>query len=306
MISGKETGGLFKCLVYNGGGSLTLIDGGEFCKKGLRLQGFTGQKADAFCEALLCAAFLSSNLKEETGEVSASIKTDGKLHNLTVSGDSALHIRGCADEEDTTAEQDGVSTAAEFAERNNEFFGKSGFLQVVRNDEYTRPFCGTIALNYEKGAEERRRKTGWIAENFAEYFRVSEQIATKTYGVSDAATGSFYFAALQALPGGDDFVKNTEADTLRNVVEEYLQTGDFSLSARRVFGEVFCEEYRFPVYECRCSKEYLAGVLRSMGHEAIEGLFDENGEIKAHCHFCNTDYVFTCADFQADGGENEE
>lgn len=44
----KRNGDLFKCLVYNGGVSLTLINGGVFCKEGLKRQGFHGKKRMSF------------------------------------------------------------------------------------------------------------------------------------------------------------------------------------------------------------------------------------------------------------------
>ena len=93
----KKTSGLFRCLVYNGGVSLTLINGGVMCSDGIKLQGFAGEQAKIFGGALLGTAFLGGLLKDKRGEVSVVLKTDGTLENLTASVNSALSVRACMD-----------------------------------------------------------------------------------------------------------------------------------------------------------------------------------------------------------------
>ena len=66
------------------------------CENGVRMQGFHGEKARYFCGALLCTAFLGGLLKEN-GEVSAVIRTDGTLQNITASASAALNVRACMD-----------------------------------------------------------------------------------------------------------------------------------------------------------------------------------------------------------------
>ena len=43
----RADGGVFKCLVYNGAVSLTLIDGGTFCAEGIKTHALTGVSADS-------------------------------------------------------------------------------------------------------------------------------------------------------------------------------------------------------------------------------------------------------------------
>ena len=45
-------------------------------------------------------------------------------------------------------------------------------------------------------------------------------------------------------------------------------------------------------YKCNCSREYLLGVLASLGEAQMRQIIAEDGQLKAHCHYCNTDYVF--------------
>lgn len=283
----KRNGDLFKCLVYNGGVSLTLINGGVFCKEGLKRQGFHGKKADVFCSALLCAAFLSANLKEETGEISATIRTNGKISNLIVSGNAALCVRGCIDEAD--AENTGEREA---------LFGTSGFLQVVRDDNYSRPFVGSCELTYEKAGGKEEDCGGFVAANFEEYFRVSEQLPTQFFVNVNTEKEEFYCGVLQALPGCETGWEEEAERLLCIATEEYKKTGDPESAAKKISGEISCVEKREIEYKCNCSREYLKGVLSSMGKDAVEELLEKDGKIEVHCHYCNTDYVFFRDDFE--------
>ena len=49
---------------------------------------------------------------------------------------------------------------------------------------------------------------------------------------------------------------------------------------------------RFAQYKCNCSREYLSRVLVSLGEAELRRIIKEDGDIKVHCHYCNSDYSF--------------
>ena len=55
---------------------------------------------------------------------------------------------------------------------------------------------------------------------------------------------------------------------------------------------------REAAYKCHCSKEYLAGVLVSLGKAQLEDILKTDGKIEVHCHYCNKDYRFTQEDVE--------
>lgn len=315
----RQSGGVFKCLVYNGAVSLTLIDGGTFCAEGIKTHGLTGVAADAFASALLFAAFSGTELKEPSGEVSCTVKTDGALENLTVSCSAALDVRGCID----FSEKKGTGA-----------FGQSGFLQVVKNDAYSRPFVGACALVYgeENYGEEKRGGRGgalrkeaengllsgadgsgvaingaaeFFARNYEEYYRRSEQLSTAFVLRADAKRGAFYCAALQALPGDDGAWKSAAQTTLGALIQAYERENEKSgffqaaeRAAEEIFEETGCIERRRAAYRCSCSRGYLKGVLASLGKDELNAILNEQGRITAHCHYCNKDYVFLRGDVE--------
>lgn len=297
----RKTSGLFRCLVYNGGVSLTLIQGGQMCANGVKMQCFHGEKARYFCGALLCTAFLGGLLKEN-GEVSAVVKTDGTLQNITASASSALNVRACMDC------REGVENGGEesFKAAKN-FCGAGGFLQVVKSDGYSlRPFVGACALK----CSENQSAEEFFEENFEEYFTVSEQLPTrfklvigdktgdKTDINAEENGGEYLCAALQSLPGAGSEWQETAKEKLSAFLNEYEKTKDAEKSARKIFGEISCEENRALQYKCNCSQEYLKGVLSSLGKNELESILKEQGAVKIHCRYCNKNYAFTREDLK--------
>lgn len=275
----KKSSGLFRCLVYNGGVSLTLINGGVMCSDGIELQGFAGEQAKIFGGALLGTAFLGGLLKDKRGEVSVVLKTDGTIENLTASVNAALSVRACMDCHEAAA-----GTA-------DSFYGTGGFLQVVRDDGYSRPFVGACALcNNETGDAEE-----FFAANFEEYFTVSEQLPTR-FAFYLGGGCDYFLAALQALPGCGKNWEVSAKDKLAAVLNEYRCGKSAAESATSVFGEISCEEERDLRYRCNCSAEYLKGVLSTLGKDELESILQEQGAVKIHCRYCNKDYAFTRTD----------
>ncbi len=78
---------------------------------------------------------------------------------------------------------------------------------------------------------------------------------------------------------------------LEGLVEDLFEKGA-KISVTSRFGET--ETQSFDVqYRCNCSREYLLGVLVSLGEKQMREILKADGEIRVHCHYCNTDYVFT-------------
>lgn len=51
--------------------------------------------------------------------------------------------------------------------------------------------------------------------------------------------------------------------------------------------------------ECRCSRARLANTLKSFEASALNEMADEDGQVRARCEFCDTEYVFSLTDMDA-------
>ena len=165
-------------------------------------------------------------------------------------------------------------------------FSKDGALTIIRDDGYNRPFVGSCAL-----------QVSGIDDSFEEYFFISEQLPTRIYtSVELDDDGKCTFAgviALQLLPFADREALDMTAHTPMDTVLAQLKEKDLQAVVRDNFdvSEVVFEE-RTAQYRCNCSREYLKKVLASVGRNEFRNIVKEDGAVKVHCHYCNTDYAF--------------
>ena len=276
---------VLRALVYGGQVSLTLIDTTEIVREGIKLHNLSPASGYVFGKALSAMSFMSACLKEDGGEISLSLKTDGDCGEIAVSGNRALRMRGYIDNTQLLGEGN--------AETEKRALGENGSLTIIRDDGYSRPFVGACALP-EKGG---------IDQAFEEYYRISEQLPTyiATEVNMDKNTCVFAGAAvLQPLPFADEAtlekvrsfdlkamllaLKTKGMDNLEEVASEHFEREEGVWETRRA------------VYKCNCSRRYLTRVLVSLGEEQLRAIIKEEGAARIHCHYCNTDYEFTDED----------
>lgn len=273
---------VLRTLIYNESVSLTLLDATETVNEAIRLHGLSRASAVVFGKALAVMTYVASCLKEETGEVSVSIKGSRAADKISVSGNYALNIRGCIDNPIADAEPgDGADS----------FLG-DGTLTMIRDDGYSRPFVGACAIPCGSG----------IDEAFEEYYRISEQLPTRIASVVrlDERGGCAFAGAavLQPLPFADEELlkRLPVGEELKGVARAISELGLEKCAEAYFSAKSEDFSLREAAYKCNCSREYLSGVLVSLGRGQLVDVLRSEGEIKVHCHYCNKDYRFTRED----------
>lgn len=274
---------LVRALVYDGQVSLTLADTTDIVKEAIRRHKLTPASALLLGKALSAMTFMSACLKQDTGEISLSLQSDGPCGGIGVSGNRKLYLRGYIQN-------------ARLGEtvREREALGENAALTIVRDDGYNRPFVGTCAAP-EKGG---------LDEAFEEYFRISEQLPTRVKTlVRLDENGDCAFAGvavLQPLPFADGAaLKKTANASLGALLQSVSEHGAEGALSACFAGDAQAVEPREAVYKCNCSREYLLRVLVTLGEEETRRIAREDGAVRVHCHYCNTDYEFTEADADA-------
>lgn len=271
---------LLRTLVYNEQVSLTVADTTAIVREGIRRHGLSPASAYVFGKALSVMTFMSACLKEETGEISLSVKGDGECGEIAVSGNRSLFMRGYIENTAVDGNAD--------AEAERVCFGERSSLTVIRDDGYSRPFVGACAVPFGAGVDEA----------FEEYFRISEQLPTRIKSVVELdENGACIFAGvavLQSLPFAEkETVEKTNGFSLSALLTALKEKGT-AACVRESFSENFSVwEEREAVYKCNCSRSYLTRVLVSLGKEQMLHIIQEDGAVRIHCHYCNTDYEFT-------------
>lgn len=144
-----------------------------------------------------------------------------------------------------------------------------------------------------------------LARSFESYFAQSEQLPTAIYLASDdlACAGLL----IQQIPaeGGAERERDALtfehakilADTLHS--DELLKLDALEL-LRRLYHE---DDLRLfepnPVrFQCRCSRERVAGMLRTLGRDEAFSILSEQGRVAVTCEFCNEQYAFDGIDLE--------
>ncbi|MBA3597405.1 MAG: Hsp33 family molecular chaperone HslO [Methylibium sp.] len=171
------------------------------------------------------------------------------------------------------------------------------------------PYQGVVGLHGDL-----REPLQQLSEVLEHYMLQSEQLDTKLVLAADGQVAAGLL--IQRLPvegSGNLGAKNEDGIGLS---EDYrrvaLLAGTLTreelltLPADKLLHRLFWEETlrRFPPlegahgprFECRCSRQRVAHMLRSLGREEIDGLIEERGTAEVGCEFCGAQYRFDAVD----------
>ncbi|HEX5564004.1 MAG TPA: Hsp33 family molecular chaperone HslO [Sporosarcina sp.] len=169
--------------------------------------------------------------------------------------------------------------------------GTEGMLTVVKDLGLRDFFTGQVPI-----------VSGEIAEDFTQYFVVSEQVPSAVaLGVlvnpdnTVKAAGGFI---IQVMPGATEETISLLEQKLANV-EPISRMIDRGLTPEEVLGEVLGKdnveilEKMDVAFRCNCSKERFGNAIIGLGEQEIREMIDEDGQAEAECHFCLEKYLFT-------------
>ena len=237
--------------------------------------------------ALTVCTFMSSTLKGEREKLSVTIAGNGLGGKITVCGNGNLQMRGYIDNPyvDLPLNAKGKLDVGGCV-------GRQGRITVIRSMGLKEPYTGTSRL-----------VSGEIAEDFTAYYALSEQQPTAmALGVKIGKDGSCIGAGgviIQALPGAkeEDLIKAEQIiNSLSNISTIVQEIGAEGV-LKEYFNKVEFDTYE-PKYQCLCSRDYLAGILISLGKEELLDIIDKEGQVKINCEFCKKSYVFNQQDVE--------
>lgn len=150
-------------------------------------------------------------------------------------------------------------------------------------------------------------QTGEIAEDFAYYFTVSEQIPSAVgLGVlvnddnTVLASGGFI---LQVMPGCKPETLDKIESVLKTIkpVSEMIKDG---YSPEDIIKAIADDDFKLLEeldleYKCSCSRKKFEKGLISLGVKELTKLKEEKEDVETVCQFCNTKYTFTNDDLDS-------
>lgn len=229
-------------------------------------------------EALAAATLLSASIKFE-GNMILQVQGDGALKSLVAQSTNKREIRGWA------------RCDAHVTEEHLPDLTGDGRIVLTIEPEKGEPYQGIVPL------------TGKRLENAVEsYFAQSEQLKTRLWlFANEHQAAGLLIQELPAEQNSDTEEDWTRIEALANTIskQELLE-----LPCEEVLHRLFNEEQvrlfaAEPVsFKCRCSTQKVENTLISLGHEAVNEIIQEQGDILVNCEFCSRQYHFDKVDIQ--------
>ncbi len=286
-------GRLLKTLVFDDEISLSLLDTTDIVNEAIKIHGLSPLAAAALGRTMTAVAFMASNLKNDTDNLSVTINGDGVGGGIVVCADSALNIRGYID---NPAADLPLNSAGKLDVAG--CVGHKGRISVVKNLGLKEPYTGSCHI-----------VSGEIAEDFAAYYTFSEQQPTgMALGVKIGKNLNCIGAGgivMQPMPDAKE--ENIEkAEKLLgefSAISTLIETTGLGGIVEKYFCGVKFSEYA-PVYRCNCSKDYVDRVLITLGENELYDTVEKQGKIEVVCHFCPKKYTYFKKDVDILLGKN--
>ena len=231
------------------------------------------------------AAMMGTMMKGEKDLLTVQIQCQGPAQGLTVTADSAGHVKGFPRVADVELPPNALGKL--------DVGGALGLgvMSVIKDMGLKEPYVGQIAL-----------QTGEIAEDLTYYFATSEQIPSAVgLGVLMNKNNTVRQAGgfiIQLMPfTSDEIIEKLEKRiaeidsvtmmlerglTPEGILEEIL--GDFGLEITDKIPAAFV---------CDCSKERVSRALSTLSKKDLDDIINDGESIEVKCQFCNKAYEFS-------------
>ena len=172
------------------------------------------------------------------------------------------------------------------------------------------PYQGVVPLHGDL-----REPLHRLSEVLEHYMLQSEQLDTKLIlAANDEVAAGLLIQRLPVEGSGnlgharneDEIGINESYNRIAHLAATLTRDELLTLDADTILRRLFWEETlrRFeplagasgPRFECTCSRERVAQMLRSLGRDEIDGIVVEQGRVEIACDFCGTKYHFDPVD----------
>lgn len=234
---------------------------------------------DLMGELAAAAVLLAATLKLH-GSLVLQIHGKGAVKLLVVECSGNLELRA-------TAKWEGELTHGTL----KDLVGDGRFVITLDPKDGNQAYQGIVALEGDS-----------VADILQNYMTRSEQLDTRLWLAADGdhAAGML----LQKLPeqkGQDDDAWERACQLAATLKREEL----LSLTSAELIHRLYHEEdirlfdAQGVTFNCSCSRDNVARMLKMLGREEIDDIFTERDDIEVFCEFCNQRYVFDAVDAEA-------
>lgn len=245
----------------------------------------------ALGRSLSITSVMASMLKNENEAITTIINGNGPIGTIMCVASGSGDIKGFC------------GNNALYMKRNSDnklivgdIVGKDGYLKVIKDLN--------MRNNY---TSETRLISGEISEDFAYYYRSSEQ--TPCVITSGVITGQSYKVEsagclfIELMPGYSEndiqyverIINKINQKPLTQVIKNKENVDDY---LNDLFDDLVFLDKKYIQYNCECSRDKFLNNLRALPKKDIIELMEEDN-IETKCEFCNKKYIFTKKDLES-------
>lgn len=282
---------IVKFLTANGKVSIVCANTTFLVEKARQIHDLSPLATATLGRVLSIGAIMGINMKSMDDSLTIQINGKGPIGRIMVVANNFPKVKGYVENPivNFPLKQDGKLNVGEAV-------GKNGFLNIIKDIGLKEPYTGLVPL-----------VSGEIAEDFANYFAISEQKPTVvSLGVlvdkNGVKSAGGYLLTLLPDATEEDIKQVEEAikkcEPISKMLENNMELIEIAKKVTQDENIQIIEENIIPVYECNCSKEKFERGIVSLGKKEIEAIIEEQGEAEVTCQFCNKKYVFTKAELE--------
>jgi molecular chaperone Hsp33 len=244
-------------------------------------------------QAVAAVVLLSATLKFR-GTLTFQLQGSGAVNLLVAQCTHDFRLRAVARFDEIALA--GLKSAEAPASLFRELVGADGRVTVtIEAEELSTRYQGVVPLSGNS-----------LAQSLEAYFATSEQLPTRVVLAADAQHAAGLL--VQKLPGKEADAKEEGTGAWAEAQAALAQVSGRELlhaPMEAVLGQAFAgldlRVFRgSPVsFECRCSPDRVAGVLKALGAGEIRDVLREQGSVTVTCEFCQRPYRFDSIDIEA-------
>ena len=274
---------IIKFLAYDGKISVVCASTTNLVEKARKLHDLSPVATAALGRVLTITSLIGADMKNK---LTIQIKGNGPIGKMVAVSDNFPHVKACI-------------TNPHVDIPLNEFdkldvggaVGNQGFINVIKDIGLKEPYIGISPLT-----------SGEIAEDFANYFQISEQkpsaVALGVLVDKNGVKSSGGYIITPMPDATEEEISNVEkfifqAGAMSKMLDNKLTLKEI---AQKITGDSkvkVIDASITPVYECGCSKEKFADSLITLGEEQLKELIEEDEKAEIQCQFCNNKYNFS-------------
>ena len=168
------------------------------------------------------------------------------------------------------------------------------------------PYQGVVGLRGDAGEPLQA-----LAEVLEHYMLQSEQLDTRLMLAANDECAAGLLIQRLPVEGEGNLEREHREDEIglneafnriallsETLTREELLTLDADTLLRRLYWEEDVRRFEplVPRFACRCSRERVRGMLRSLGADEVNGIVAERGDVEIGCEFCGLQYRFDAVD----------